>query len=111
MNTVEPESYFDGGMLGCIGIHFLKWLITIVSLTIALPWAVCMEKRWYVRHVVVDGQRLVFDGKGIQLWGTYWKWFILSILTLTIYAWRLPIRYRQWLAKHTHPDNSIVIKE
>ncbi len=103
MNTVEPKSYFDGGMLGWLGINLLKWLITIVSLTIALPWAVCMEKRWYVRHVVVDGQRLAFDGKGIQLFGMCMKWFILSVITLFIYSLWLPIKYRKWQAKHTHP--------
>ncbi len=50
----------------------------------------------------MNGRRLYFDGKAGQLFGHYIKWWLLSIVTLTVYIWFIPNRLRNWKAKHTH---------
>ena len=96
------ESKFDGGLWGLIGISILKCLLTVVTLGIGTPWAVCMSERWYVKHTIIDGKRLTFDGKGGQLFGNYIKWFLLTIVTLGIYSLWLGINMKKWVTKHTH---------
>ena len=96
------ESKFDGGLLGLIGINILKGLITIITLCLGTPWAVCMSEKWYVKHTIIDGKRLKFDGTGGQLFGNYIKWLLLTIITLGIYGLWLGINLKKWVTKHTH---------
>ena len=61
-----------------------------------------MKERWLAKHTIIDGKQLVFDGKGIQLFGQYIKWFLLSIVTFGIYTLWLGIKMKKWVVKHTH---------
>lgn len=96
------ESQFTGGLLGLIGINLLQGLLIAITFGLGAPWAICMKERWMAKHTVIDGQRLVFDGTGSQLFGNYIKWFLLTIITLGIYGFWLDIKMRQWIVKHTH---------
>ena len=98
------ESKFDGGLLGLIGIGILQVLLTAITLGLGAPWAVCMKERWMAKHTVIDGKRLVFDGKGGQLFVNYIKWFLLTIITLGIYSFWLGIKMKQWVVSHTHHE-------
>lgn len=102
MEEKENLSYFDGGLLQQIGWGFLAALITVITLGIATPWAVCMMQSWETKHTVVNGKRLCFDGTGGQLFGNYIKWFLLTIITLGIYGFWLQIKMKKWVVKHTH---------
>ena len=96
------ESNFDGGLLGLIGIGILSALLTVFTLGLGAPWAVCLKEKWYASHTILDGQRLTFDGNGGQLFGNYIKWFLLIIITFGIYSFWLNIKMKQWVVKHTH---------
>ncbi len=96
------ESKFNGGLLGLIGISLLQILLTVCTLGIAFPWAVCLKESWIAKHTVIDGRQLYFDGNGGQLFGNYIKWLLLTIITLGIYAFWLSIKMKQWVTKHTH---------
>ena len=98
----ENKSYFDGGLLQKIGWSILGFLITLVTLGICYPWAVCMLYNWETKHTVIEGRRLAFDGKAIQLFGNWIKWFLLTIITLGIYGLWLPIKLKKWITKHTY---------
>lgn len=98
------ESKFTGGLLGMIGIGILEALICFCTLGICFPWALCIKERWYVQHTIIDGHKLTFDGTGIQLFGNYIKWLLLTIITLGIYAFWLTIKMKQWVTKHTHME-------
>ena len=98
------ESKFDGRLIGLIGINILQFLLTVITIGIGTPWAVCMKERWMAKHTVIDCKRLVFDGKGVQLFGQYIKWFLLSIITLGIYSFWLSIKMKQWVVSHTHHE-------
>ncbi len=96
------ESKFTGGLLGMIGIGILQGLIIGITLGIGTPWAICLKESWYVKHTIIDGYRLTFDGTGGQLFGNFIKWFLLTIITLGIYSFWLTIKMKQWVTKHTH---------
>ncbi|MBE6978222.1 MAG: DUF898 domain-containing protein [Ruminococcaceae bacterium] len=96
------RSEFTGGLLGLIGINLLQALLTIITLGLGVPAAICMKQRWIAKHTYIDGRQLVFDGKGSQLFGSYIKWFLLCIVTLGIYSFWLDIKMKQWVVKHTH---------
>lgn len=98
---MERESYFDGGLLQLIGWKLLGGLITLITLGICYPWAICMVYNWEVKHTVIEGKRLEFDGKAIQLFGNWIKWILLTIITLGIYGFWVNIKLKKWITKHT----------
>ncbi len=100
--NVEEKSYFDGGLLQNIGWHILGFLVTVITIGICYPWAVCMIQNWEVKHTVIEGRRLEFDGHAIQLLGHWIKWLLLSIITLGIYGLWVKIKMKKWVVKHTH---------
>ena len=61
-----------------------------------------MEYAWEAKHTVINGKRLYFDGKAIQLFGNWIKWLLLTIITLGIYSFWLGIALKKWRTKHTH---------
>ncbi|MEG0541123.1 MAG: DUF898 family protein [Angelakisella sp.] len=97
----QPVSYFDGGLLGLIGINILAALITVVTFGLAYPWATCMRLSWKVGHTVINGRRLRFVGTGMGLFGSWIKWFLLTLVTLGIYSFWLAIKVVQWETKNT----------
>ena len=99
---MKNESYFDGGLLQLIGWKLLGGLITLITLGICYPWAVCMVYNWEVKHTVIEGKRLEFDGKAIQLFGNWIKWLLLTIITFGIYGFWVGIKLKKWITKHTH---------
>ena len=101
----ELESYFDGGLLQQIGWSLLGGFITTITLGICYPWAVCMLYNWEIKHTVIEGKRLQFDGTAIGLFGNWIKWLLLTIITLGIYGFWVKIAITKWKTKHTHFAN------
>ncbi len=96
-----PNSYFDGGLLQLIGWKILGGLVTLFTLGICYPWALCMVYGWKARHTVINGHRLRFTGTAIGLFGQWIKWFLLCIVTLGIYSFWIGIALEKWKVKHT----------
>ena len=95
------KSYFDGGLLQLIGWRILGAVITVFTLGICYPWALCMIYSWETKHTVIEGKRLKFDGSAIGLFGNWIKWLLLCIITLGIYSFWVGIALEKWKAKHT----------
>ena len=95
-------SEFDGDMAGFIGLSILMFLLTVCTLGFGFAWALCIELRWYAKHTKIDGRPIYFDGKGFPLLGNLIKWGFLSIVTLGVYAWWLPLKFTNWLVSHIH---------
>lgn len=106
MDSTE-HSYFDGGLLQLIGWHLLGAIVTVFTLGICYPWAVCMIYRWETKHTVINGHRLSFDGTALQLFGSWIKWLLLTIITLGIYGFWLGIKVKKWITKHTHFETPV----
>lgn len=96
------ESKFTGGLLGLIGINIAQMILTVITLGLGAPWAVCMKERWIAKHTYINGKQLQFDGTGFQLFGSYIKWFLLTVITFGIYGLWMGIKMKQWIVKHTH---------
>ncbi|MDR0718212.1 MAG: DUF898 domain-containing protein [Treponema sp.] len=95
-------SSFDGSVLGNFGTNFVAGFLTLITLGIGYPWAIAYRQKWLLSHTIIEGKRLTFDGTGAQLFGNYIKWWLLSIVTLSIYAiFFMPVRMQQWVVKHT----------
>lgn len=95
------KSYFDGGLFQLIGWRILGALVTICTLGICLPWAVCMIYDWETKHTVINGHRLRFNGTALQLFGTWIKWWFFTLITLGIYGFWIPIKLKRWIIKHS----------
>lgn len=96
------KSYFDGKLLQLICWRILGIFLTVFTLGICYPWAVCMVYSWETKHTVIDGHRLKFTGTAISLFGLWIKWWFLCFITLGIYGFLVCISIRKWKAKHTH---------
>lgn len=97
----EEGSYFDGGTLGFIGWSVLCGFITLCTLGIGLPWAVCLFNKWEAGHTVIGGRRLKFSGSGGNLFAHYILWWFLTVITLGIYSFWLYVAMKKWIAKNT----------
>lgn len=102
MENFNNKSYFDGGLFQLIGWRFLGTIITTFTLGICLPWAICLVYNWEIKHTVVDGRRLYFDGTALGLFGNWIKWLFLIIITFGIYGFWVQIKIKQRKTKHTH---------
>ena len=99
-NSAEV-SYFDGGLLQLAGWKIAGFFVTLLTLGICAPWAMCMIYRWETKHTVIQGKRLMFTGTAIGLFGRWMLWQLLSIITLGIYSMWVGIAIRKWKTKHT----------
>ena len=99
---VKDDSFFDGNTLQLIGINILYSIITLFSLGLLYPFAVCLKLKWINKHSVINRKKLVFDGNGLQLWGKYLLWWFLTIITFGIFSIWLPILMLKWETKHIH---------
>ncbi|MCL1995051.1 MAG: YjgN family protein [Defluviitaleaceae bacterium] len=99
--TENNNSYFDGGLLHLIALNILGFVVTVLTLGIAYPWALCLVYGWKINHTVIEGRRLQFNGTAIGLFGNWIKWLLLTIVTVGIYAFWLGIALQKWKVKHT----------
>lgn len=95
------KSRFEGGLLGLIGVNILAWLITVFTLGIGTPWAMCIKYKWESKNTIIKGRRLRFVGKGSNLFLHYIKWWTLTIITFGIYGFWLYIKLLQWKTENT----------
>ena len=99
--TASGSSYFDGGLLQFIGWNLLGAFVTLITVGICFPWALCMVYGWKINHTVIEGRRLQFKGKAIGLFGNWIKWLLLCLITLGIYSFWLNIALEKWKVKNT----------
>lgn len=96
------ESKFTASLLDLIIINIVTGFVSVLSLGLLFPWAVCRYYRFMASHTIIDGNQLQFDGTAIQLWGHWFKWLFFTIITLGIYGFWVGLRLEQWRVSHTH---------
>lgn len=69
VTSKTDRSYFDGGLLQLTGWMILGTIVTVLTLGICYPWALCRIYGWKINHTVIEGNRLKFTGKAIGLFG------------------------------------------
>ena len=103
------KSYYDAFFLFNIFNKFCCILLTLITLGIGYPFAVCIRERFEIKHTKYDGDELRFDGKGVMLIGKWILWWLLLIITFGIYLFFIPSRIKKWKAKNTHFVNKEAI--
>lgn len=98
----ETKSLFDGKFLDYIGYKLLALIITIVTFTIAKPWADKLILEYKINHTRYNGKKLKFEGTGTSLFVQRFKWYFFTIITLGIYGLWIPIKMEKWIASNTH---------
>ena len=76
-------------------------MICLVTIGLASPWVICYRIGWDRRHTVYNGRRLAFNGTGIQLFGKWIIWFLLTIVTCGLYSFVMGLKLEQWVLSHT----------
>lgn len=99
---VKGDSYFDGGVLGIIGVNLFSNILTFISFGLLFPFVVCYRQRWFAKHTVINRKKIIFTGKSLNLIGNYLLWWFLCIITFGIFGLWLPIKIENWKAKNTH---------
>ena len=100
--STRPQSDFTGGAISNFLRNLAVSIVSAISLGLLYPAMFCWKQRWMAEHTFINGRKLVFDGKGSQLFGKYLLWMLLTVITLGIYSFWLSIRMTQWVTKHTH---------
>lgn len=101
MGQESKNSYFDGGLFELVLYQVAAMIVTVVTLGICYPWAICFLYKWKMEHTVIEGKRLTFQGTGISLFGNWIKWVLLTIITFGIYSFWLGIAVEKWKVKNT----------
>ena len=96
----EGSFRFDGGAGSFFLIGLGAVLLVIITLGLAMPWAVAMYYQWQTSHTIVNGRRLRFNGSGGSLFGHYIKWWFLTIITFGIYGFWVWPRMTRWVVEH-----------
>ena len=97
----QTESKFDGSLLSYIGWIILGFFVTVLTLGICFPFALCMVYGWRINHTIINGRRLRFVGSAISLFGHWLLWILLCVVTLGIYIFWLSIALEKWKVKNT----------
>ena len=101
-------SRFEGRLIALIGINVLSFLVCIITIGLAYPAMYCFKKRWIYSNTIINGYRLKFTGKGIQLFGKFLLWTLLGIITFGIFTFWWPIKYQQWETKHVEIESIVL---
>ncbi len=102
------ESRFEGTFWGNLGVNFVVYFVSIITLSLAWPAMCCFRLRWVYSNTIIGGYRLKFTGTGGQLFGKYISWLLLSIVTIGVYALFVPIKYKKWETKHVEIASKLV---
>ena len=100
--STRPQSEFTGGAFAYFFRTLAVSLVSSITFGLLLPTMICWQQRWVARHTYINGRQQVFDGKGIELFGKYLLWLLLTIVTLGIFMIWLPVKVKRWTTKHTH---------
>lgn len=95
------DSKFDAGLWSYVWLLVWTGFINIITLMLAYPWTMAAKYGWKIRHTIINGRRLGFDGSGGQLIWQWIKWWFLSLITLGIYSLWVPIKLEKWRVSHT----------
>ena len=92
---------FDGGAATYFGTGIVAILITVFTLGVGYPWALCLFQSWKAKHTSINGKRLKFTGGGFSLIGLWIKWMVFLMITFGIYSFWLIPSLQSWIVEHT----------
>jgi uncharacterized membrane protein YjgN (DUF898 family) len=75
--------------------------LSTITLGIAIPFMLCKKEKWLEQHTFIEGRQLTFCGTGFQLFGQWMKWLLLTMITLGINSFFIPISVKKCTVSHT----------
>ena len=100
--ALNSVSKHDGKFIQLIGWSLLGGLVTMITLGIMMPWAVCKLVAWDCKHTIINGRRLRFTGKAGQIVGKNLLWMLLTIVTIGIFGLWVPMKWKKWITARIH---------
>lgn len=97
-----PNSFFDGNSFQFFGYGLLASLVIMITCGIGAPWMINMIEKWQIRHSVICGDKLQYDGTALGLFVQYIVVFLLTIVTLGIYSPWGNVRIYKYLYAYCH---------
>lgn len=91
----DNNSFFDGGVLGLLGVKLLGFLVLFVPV-VGFAWSQLLMLKWETRHTVIDSRRHMFEGTLGGLWVKLLVWGLLRIVTLGIFGLFVPVKRLRW---------------
>ncbi len=92
---------FDGDSFEYFGYGLLQAILLLLTCGLAAPWTITMIQKWEMRHSVVAGDRMTYEGTALGILGQYIIIFLLSCITCGIYAPWGTVRLNKYIYGHT----------
>ena len=82
------------------GLQIALIVVAAFLVLLGLAWAAIRFMKWETKNTIISGNRVKFNANAFQLLGNCLKWTFLTIITVGIYAFWLPIKVRKWKVSH-----------
>ncbi len=92
---------FDGDSFEYFGYGLLQAILILLTCGLAAPWTITLIQKWEMRHSIVAGDRMVYEGTALGILGQYIVVFLLSLITCGIYAPWGAVRLNKYVYGHT----------
>ncbi len=98
----SDHTEFTGHSFKYFLICILNSLQIIFTLGLGTMWAKCRTLRWQYNNKIINGKRLVFDGKAGEIFGKWFGWTLLQFITIGAYTGWKNHKMEKWYASHIH---------
>lgn len=88
----------EGTEIGPLQIALI--VVAAFLVLLGLAWAGIRFMKWETKNTIISGNKVNFNANAFQLLGNCFKWTFLTIITVGIYAFWLPIKVRKWKVSH-----------
>ncbi len=105
----EGTSYYKCDILDKLFMLIRYYAIIICTLSLGKGIANCYKTGWTLKHTSIDGAQLDFKGKAPDYFLEYLVCVLLTICTLGIYAFFVPVRLKRWEVQNTAANLSPLI--
>ena len=78
-----------------------SYLMILLTLGIATPWAICKLERWKADNTTIQGKKIKFTGEGSDLLGKFIVWYFLTLITLGIYSFWMITKMEKFKVENT----------
>jgi hypothetical protein len=96
------HSYYDDKAWKYALFQLLYFLMGLLSATLLSPLTIYLSSKRKIKHTIISGHRMKFDGKLYQIYGHYALWILLSVATIFIFTFFINTYIRKWVIKHTY---------
>lgn len=95
------RSYFEGTVWSYVKLQLVNILIAAITFGFGTPWVLVRTYKWESENAVIGGKRFRFTGTAMDLFGHWILWWLLTVVTLGIYAIVVRVRIIEWRVENT----------